>query len=176
MTKDQTRGKGRDIVGENGDYLSKMPTATAEQLNIARILVKQDDEMNLRQFVIQVITYYFDNIFLQLQELTECTEDQAVTALYDCENDLERAVELLLDKFRCGVEEEWHTSTKKGKSKQVAQTVSLKKHLIHLHRKRLNKFRIIPNVKSIRFKLLKRTLLIQMEIPIWKLLFQTSDQ
>ncbi|TGZ63996.1 hypothetical protein CRM22_006602 [Opisthorchis felineus] len=96
------RSKTRDFVSvQNGDCLSKMPTATAEQLNIAKILSKPGDEVDLRKYVVQ------------LQELTACTEDQAVTALYDCENNLERAVELLLDKLRFGNDEEWYTTGKK---------------------------------------------------------------
>ncbi|VDP82801.1 unnamed protein product [Echinostoma caproni] len=102
------RVKGRDNVSvENGDCLSKMPTATAEQLNIAKMLSKPGDDVDLRTHV------------QKLQELTECTEDQAVTALYDCENNLQRAVELLLDKFRCGNDEEWHTTGKKSKPKNI---------------------------------------------------------
>ncbi|TPP61997.1 Ubiquitin-associated protein 2 [Fasciola gigantica] len=106
------RVKGRDNVSlENGDCLSKMPTATAEQLNIAKMLSKPGDDADLRSHV------------QKLQELTECTEDQAVTALYDCENNLERAVELLLDRFRCGTDEEWHTTGKKSKPKNAPTDV-----------------------------------------------------
>ncbi|KAA3674420.1 uncharacterized protein DEA37_0001870, partial [Paragonimus westermani] len=74
------RGKTRDFVDlDNGSCLAKMPAATAEQLNIAKILSKPGDNIDISYFV--------------AQELTSCTEDQAVTALYDCENNLERAVE-----------------------------------------------------------------------------------
>ncbi|CAH8532855.1 unnamed protein product [Schistosoma mattheei] len=85
---------------DNGhtSYFSKMPPATAEQLTIAKVLSRPDNDVNIRCYVVQ------------LQELTECTEDQAVTALYDCENNIERAVELVLDQFRCGATEEWHTT------------------------------------------------------------------
>ncbi|CAL8084174.1 unnamed protein product [Calicophoron daubneyi] len=102
------KSRGHDYVSlENGDCLSKMPAATAEQLNIAKVLSRPGDDVDLRQYV------------AQLQELTKCTEDQAVTALYDCENNLERAVELLLDKFRCGIEEEWHTTGRKPRTKHT---------------------------------------------------------
>ncbi|CAH8818968.1 unnamed protein product [Schistosoma curassoni] len=93
---------------DNGhtSYFSKMPPATAEQLTIAKVLSRPDNDVNIRCYVVQ------------LQELTECTEDQAVTALYDCENNIERAVELVLDQFRCGATEEWHTTvSKRGKTR-----------------------------------------------------------
>ncbi|KAF8561323.1 hypothetical protein P879_06919 [Paragonimus westermani] len=101
------RGKTRDFVDlDNGSCLAKMPAATAEQLNIAKILSKPGDNID--------ISYYV----AQLQELTSCTEDQAVTALYDCENNLERAVELVLDKFRCGADDEWHTTGRKSRESE----------------------------------------------------------
>lgn len=110
ICKGITNASPREHCLDNGECLSKMPTATAEQLTIAKILSKREDDVNLRSFV------------LQIQELTKCSEDQAVTALYDCENNLERAVELVLDKFRCGVEEEWRTNVaKRGKSKHASE-------------------------------------------------------
>ncbi|CAH8536103.1 unnamed protein product [Heterobilharzia americana] len=103
-----------ELVGnEHTNFLSKMPAATAEQLTIAKILSKPDADVNLRCYVVQ------------LQELTKCSEDQAVTALYDCENNLERAVELVLDKFRCGAEEEeWHTTVSKRAKAKHSQVVT----------------------------------------------------
>nr|CAH8850536.1 unnamed protein product [Trichobilharzia regenti] len=102
-----------EFVGnEHTSYLSKMPAATVEQLTIAKILSKPDTDVNLRSYV------------AQLQELTKCSEDQAVTALYDCENDIERAVELVLDKFRCGAEEEWRTTVSKRAKAKHSQTVT----------------------------------------------------
>lgn len=101
---------------ENGDCLSKLPPATAEQLNIVRILSKPGDDVDLRRLV------------AQLKELTSCNEDQAVTALYDCENDLERAVELLLDRFRSGADEEWHTTGKKLRAKHATEDHETSSH------------------------------------------------
>ncbi|CAH8503829.1 unnamed protein product [Schistosoma turkestanicum] len=100
------------VDNEHTSYLSKMPAATAEQLTIAKVLSRPDNDVNIRCYVVQ------------LQELTKCSEDQAVTALYDCENNIERAVELVLDQFRCGTTEEWHTTvSKRGKTKHT-QSVS----------------------------------------------------
>ncbi|VDP95612.1 unnamed protein product, partial [Trichobilharzia regenti] len=105
-----------EFVGnEHTSYLSKMPAATVEQLTIAKILSKPDTDVNLRSYVAQ---------------LTKCSEDQAVTALYDCENDIERAVELVLDKFRCGAEEEWRTTVSKRAKAKHSQTSSPVSHEI----------------------------------------------
>lgn len=98
--------KGREHGShENNDHLLKMPSATVEQLNIAKLIAKPSDDATLRHAV------------EKLQELTECSEDQAVTALYDCENNLERAVDLLLDSFRSETGDEWHTTGKRSKVK-----------------------------------------------------------
>ncbi|KAK4471589.1 hypothetical protein MN116_005004 [Schistosoma mekongi] len=94
------------VENEHASCLAKMPTATAQQLTIAKILSRPDSDVNIRCYVVQ------------LQELTKCSEDQAITALYDCENNIERAVELVLDTFRGGATEEWHTTvSKRGKTK-----------------------------------------------------------
>ncbi|KAF5394100.1 UBA/TS-N domain protein, partial [Paragonimus heterotremus] len=138
------RGKTRDFVDlDNGSCLAKMPAATAEQLNIAKILSKPGDNID--------ISYYV----AQLQELTSCTEDQAVTALYDCENNLERAVELVLDKFRCGTDDEWHTTGRKSRVKHTSANES--EHTLHSSPQEENaencRFRKTKSVGSARSEL-----------------------
>lgn len=54
-------------------------------------------------------------------DITTKTEDEVITALHDCDNDCDRAVNMLLEGKAQG---EWETSGKKRKNRQPSTTKS----------------------------------------------------
>ncbi|OON13582.1 hypothetical protein X801_10644, partial [Opisthorchis viverrini] len=81
------RSKTRDYVSvQNGDCLSKMPTATAEQLNIAKILSKPGDEVDLRKYVVQ------DSDFICVDAPSQVESDHMDNdkTILSIQNDLQR--------------------------------------------------------------------------------------
>uniref|UniRef100_A0A0X3P2U7 UBA domain-containing protein n=2 Tax=Schistocephalus solidus TaxID=70667 RepID=A0A0X3P2U7_SCHSO len=96
--------------GEDG-YIHSMPKATTEQLNLAKLLTKTTDESDV------------ENRVQQVQDTTACTVDEAVSALHDCDNDVHRAIEYILDNKKDV--DDWHvTSKKRSKAKRTEQAKS----------------------------------------------------
>ncbi|KAL5971188.1 Ubiquitin-associated protein 2-like [Taenia solium] len=82
------------------------PKATAEQLNLARLLNTSSDDGD-RQFKLK-----------QIQECTECDLEEAVLALHDADDNVQRAIENLID-AKC--DNDWQdTITKRSKSRRHA--------------------------------------------------------
>ncbi|EUB61927.1 U11/U12 small nuclear ribonucleoprotein [Echinococcus granulosus] len=80
------------------------PKATAEQLNLARLLNTNSDEGD-KQFKLK-----------QIQECTECDLEEAILALHDADNNVQRAIENLIDAKYAN---DWQdTITKRSKSKR----------------------------------------------------------
>ncbi|KAK7867696.1 hypothetical protein R5R35_011563 [Gryllus longicercus] len=77
---------------------------TAEQMRIAQIIDTRTEDPDLRDKIKQVM------------DATRKTEDEVCTALHDCDNDPDRAVNLLLEGAGTG---EWETSGKKKKNRQT---------------------------------------------------------
>ncbi|VDO97077.1 unnamed protein product [Soboliphyme baturini] len=80
---------------ENVSTSAKLQAPTSEQLRIAQLLNDPKgttDPAVMREKVLKVI------------ELTRCTESEALGALHDCDNDVEKAVDQLLEGDRQG---EW---------------------------------------------------------------------
>ncbi|KAL5111018.1 hypothetical protein TcWFU_010121 [Taenia crassiceps] len=85
---------------------SNAPKATAEQLNLARLLTTNCDDGD-RQYKLK-----------QIQECTECDLEEAVLALHDADDNVQRAIENLID-AKC--ENDWQdTITKRSKSRRHA--------------------------------------------------------
>ncbi|KAM7537909.1 hypothetical protein Aperf_G00000062443 [Anoplocephala perfoliata] len=81
------------------------PKATMEQINLAKLLTTGSDDVATEQFKLQ-----------QIQECTACTLDIAVSALHDADNDVHRAIEILLD---TKYEDDWRDMVpKRTKSKR----------------------------------------------------------
>lgn len=80
---------------------------TPEQMRIAQIIDGKWEDPTLKDKIKQVM------------DATHKTEGEAVTALYDCDNDLNRAVNLLIEG---GVSGEWETSSKKKKNRQPSSS------------------------------------------------------
>nr|CAD7569214.1 unnamed protein product [Timema californicum] len=80
---------------------------TAEQMRIAQIIDTRTEDPDLKDKIKQVM------------DATRKTEDEVCTALHDCDNDLDRAVNMLLEGMGQG---EWETSVKKKKNRQPSTT------------------------------------------------------
>ncbi|XP_021931150.1 protein lingerer isoform X4 [Zootermopsis nevadensis] len=76
---------------------------TAEQMRIAQIIDTRTEDPNLKDKIKQAM------------DATRKTEDEVCTALHDCDNDLDRAVNMLLEGMGQG---EWETLVKKKKNRQ----------------------------------------------------------
>ncbi|KAK6642787.1 hypothetical protein RUM43_004289 [Polyplax serrata] len=77
---------------------------TAEQMRIAQIIDRRTDDNKLKEKIKQIM------------DATRKTEDEVITALHDCDNDLDSAVNMLLEGEAQG---EWETSGKKKKNRQT---------------------------------------------------------
>ncbi|EEB12834.1 lingerer, putative [Pediculus humanus corporis] len=77
---------------------------TAEQMRIAQIIDRRTDDSKLKEKIKQIM------------DATRKTEDEVITALHDCDNDLDSAVNMLLEGEAQG---EWETSGKKKKNRQT---------------------------------------------------------
>lgn len=82
---------------------------TAEQMRIAQIIDTRTEDPDLKDKIKQVM------------DATRKTEDEVCTALHDCDNDPDRAVNMLLEGMGQG---EWETSVKKKKNRQPSTTKS----------------------------------------------------
>ncbi|XP_014272861.1 protein lingerer isoform X4 [Halyomorpha halys] len=80
---------------------SEKAQPTAEQMRIAQIIDTKTEDPYLKEKLKQVM------------DATQKSIDDAYTALHDCDNDPNRAVNLLLE----GIESEWSTSSKKKKNR-----------------------------------------------------------
>ncbi|XP_046403980.1 protein lingerer isoform X6 [Ischnura elegans] len=76
---------------------------TAEQMRIAQIIDTRSEDPDLKDKIKQVM------------DATRKTEDEVCTALHDCDNDPDRAVNMLLEGMGTG---EWEMSGKKKKNRQ----------------------------------------------------------
>jgi len=76
---------------------------TAEQMRLAQIIDTKTEDPDLKDKIKQVM------------DATRKTEDEVCTALHDCDNDPDRAVNMLLEGMGQG---EWETSVKKKKNRQ----------------------------------------------------------
>ncbi|KAJ6219150.1 hypothetical protein RDWZM_004962 [Blomia tropicalis] len=77
---------------------------TAEQMRIASLMSDKKDENDLKPKIDQIV------------ELTGASRDDAAVALYDCDNDMAKAVEMILDGD--SLDSEWQSTGKKKKTKQ----------------------------------------------------------
>ncbi|KAL0279069.1 UNVERIFIED_CONTAM: hypothetical protein PYX00_000700 [Menopon gallinae] len=91
-----------DAKSENKS-LDPRTQPTAEQMRIAQLISKEEDDTNLKEKVKQVM------------DATRKTEDDAITALHDSDHDINKAVNMLLEGEAQG---EWETSGKKKKNRQ----------------------------------------------------------
>ncbi|XP_065351346.1 protein lingerer isoform X4 [Cloeon dipterum] len=83
--------------------------ATAEQMRLAQIIDTRTEDPDMK------------NKIKQVMDATRKSEDEVCTALHDCDNDLDRAVNMLLEGSGTG---EWETSGKKKKTRNQAGAVS----------------------------------------------------
>ncbi|CAB3374253.1 Hypothetical predicted protein [Cloeon dipterum] len=86
-----------------------VPKATAEQMRLAQIIDTRTEDPDMK------------NKIKQVMDATRKSEDEVCTALHDCDNDLDRAVNMLLEGSGTG---EWETSGKKKKTRNQAGAVS----------------------------------------------------
>ncbi|KAF4528213.1 hypothetical protein B566_EDAN016834, partial [Ephemera danica] len=82
---------------------------TAEQMRIAQIIDTRTEDPDMK------------NKIKQVMDATHKSEDEVWTALHDCDNDLDRAVNMLLEGEGQG---EWVTSGTKKKNRHPGATVS----------------------------------------------------
>ncbi|XP_063238119.1 protein lingerer isoform X3 [Bacillus rossius redtenbacheri] len=82
---------------------------TAEQMRIAQIIETKFEDADLKDKIKQVM------------DATRKSEDEVCTALHDCDNDPDRAVNMLLEGMAQG---EWETSVKKKKIRQPSTAKS----------------------------------------------------
>lgn len=84
---------------------------SAEQRRIADLMTDKTDISELQSKVEKII------------ELTNATRDEAVVALHDCDNELDRAIDMILEGESVNVTE-WRSTGKKRKPKVVASSTS----------------------------------------------------
>uniref|UniRef100_H2YR65 UBA domain-containing protein n=1 Tax=Ciona savignyi TaxID=51511 RepID=H2YR65_CIOSA len=90
---------------------SQVAKATADQIRLAQMISNsgRDDDIEMHNNVAKII------------EITGASEDNARTALYDANNDTNRAIELILEGGSLNQTNEWETATrKKGKNVQTS--------------------------------------------------------
>ncbi|XP_015788121.1 ubiquitin-associated protein 2 [Tetranychus urticae] len=106
-TKDRTHGSATT------DRPAKVSPkqVSAEQRRIADLMTDKTDISELQSKVEKII------------ELTNATRDEAVVALHDCDNELDRAIDMILEGESVNVTE-WRSTGKKRKPKVVASSTS----------------------------------------------------
>ncbi|XP_067929330.1 ubiquitin-associated protein 2-like [Watersipora subatra] len=87
-------------------------TAVTTQTNHTQHINDQISDPGLKEKVMQLI------------EIANCTEDNAILALHDTDNDLNRAAELLLEKNN-DMQDGWKEKKAKSKKKQQPQTAAV---------------------------------------------------
>lgn len=88
-----------------------MQQVSAEQRRIADLMTDKTDISELQSKVEKII------------ELTNATRDEAVVALHDCDNELDRAIDMILEGESVNVTE-WRSTGKKRKPKVVVSASS----------------------------------------------------
>ncbi|XP_046996381.1 protein lingerer isoform X3 [Schistocerca americana] len=93
-----------DTKSESPKSLDHHPKTqpTAEQMRIAQIIETKPEDPDLKDKIKQVM------------DATRKSEDEVVTALHDCDNDPNKAVNMLLE----GIPTGWETTSKKKKNRQ----------------------------------------------------------
>ncbi|XP_014243521.1 protein lingerer isoform X2 [Cimex lectularius] len=96
-----------DIKVDNAKQTDKSQAVpTPEQMRIAQIIDMRSEDPSLKDKLKQVM------------DATQTTVDEAYTALHDSDNDINKAVNLLLEG---GMKDEWSTSSKKKKVRTVSE-------------------------------------------------------
>ena len=103
-------GKTQTQSVKDGPAAAKMNKPTADQLRIAQLIEKKPED------------YEYNKTVNEIMEMTKKTEEEVVVALYDCDQDKNRTVNLLLEGG--GDQGEWQEMGKKRKKNPTQPTQS----------------------------------------------------
>lgn len=99
----------------NATMAAKAPAPTTEQLRLAKLCDKVDDQTATREKCLKIV------------EMTKCEESVALIALHDCNQSLEEAINRILEGANAK-QEEWQTTSKKPRRTHRPETTTADGH------------------------------------------------
>lgn len=105
------------VAAAGGAVSAHQPTQ--EQIRLARLIEDKKHDQPEVQEILRMV----------LDVVADCTSEDALVALYDCDYDFEKTVAMLIERG-CDMTSEWRTATnsKTAKKQQQQRSVSLTKN------------------------------------------------